>query len=277
MINCYVITKEEKLKSVFSHLLQHPLTKLVGWCNGAQTRYNDLIDLSVHIVFIDCDMVGEFKKLIDRASSKMSFVYLANYTDFAFQAFEDGVLDYVTYPLAYHRFERIINKFVRFSLVLPSVNASQKHTSYFESFFVKPDPKAKVEVLVNTGNVLFVEACQNDILIQMEDGKKYLCAYTMKEMEENLSNSFMRVHRSFLVNSKKICAFDGSNIIIDAHQQYIIPLGGVYKKNFLDRRNEMVIKKPGKPLHSYAVSKAINYLLILMGLHAHLSIDIISL
>ncbi|WP_461788822.1 LytR/AlgR family response regulator transcription factor [Pedobacter sp.] len=277
MINCYVITKEDKLNSVFSHLLQHPLTKLVGWYDGIPTRYSDLLDLSVHIVFIDCDMIGKFKKLIERSRSKVSFVYLSNNTEFAFQAFEDEVLDYVTYPVEFKRFERVVNKFVRFCLMLPSADKSKTVSSSFDSFFVKPDPKAKVEVLVNACSVLFVEAFHNDIVIQMEDGKRYLCAYTIKEMEESLSNCFIRVHRSFLVNYKKISAFDGTNIIIDANQQYIVPLGGVYKKSFLDRRRDMLIKKTSKTFESYSISKAINYFLILMAIHADFTTDIINI
>lgn len=264
MINCFAITEEGNLAALAAHLEKYPLTKLVGSYTGSPLKYSEIVDLSVQMVFIDYSLVSIFRPLLTRLSQHVSIVYLSTDQSLAFQAFEAGALDFIAYPFDFNRLERSVNKLIRLSLLIASNPPLQKHVGNVDSFFVKPDPKGKVELLINCNDVLFIEAYQNDVAIQMADGRRYVCYHTMREMEDNLSNCFMRVHKSFIINYKKMSAFDGSNIIISTYQEFKIPLGGVYKKAFLDKRNTMVIRKPIKSLDSQLLRKALSYLLMFL-------------
>ncbi len=262
MINCFAITEPRNLELLSSCLFKYPLTRLVGFYNGSSLRASDIIDLSIHIVFVDYQLQEQFRKLLVKIAPHVSVVYIAGEKEHAFQAFEDGALDYILCPFDSERLDKTINKFIRFSLLMPPAQKSFKEASDTEFFFVKPDPKGKIELLINSNDVLFVEAYQSDVVIQMADGRRFVCFHTMREMEESLSSCFMRVHKSFIINYKKMSAFDGSNIIIETNQQFRIPLGGVYKKSFLDRRNTMVIRKPTKGMEDNILRRALTYLLM---------------
>lgn len=264
MINCYAIVEKCNLEVLAEYLTKYPLTRLVGQYNGNSLRHSDIIGLSVQVVFLDYSLYHKFRQLILELEPHVSIVYFSNNPDAAYQAFEDGVLDYITYPYNFARLEKCMNKFVRFSLLIRADQQREKATSV-ESFFVKPDPRGKEELLINCDDVLFIEAFQNDVAIQMSDGRRFVCFHTMKEMEGSLSNNFMRVHKSFIINYRKISAFDGSNIIIEKNQRFKIPLGGVYKQSFLDRRNTMVIRKPQKGMGVNVLKKALGSLLIFLA------------
>jgi|GEM_PF-5617406 len=260
MINCYVIVERENIEKLSANLLNYPLTRLVGCYNGSSLKLSEILGLSLQIIFVDYSLYPSVRHVIDRLSGQVSVVYLAKDQAGAYRAFEDGVLDYFTYPFDFDRFERCINKFIRFSLLSPSVPQFSKKLTV-DSFFVKPDPKGKVELLINCNDILFIEAYQNDVAIQMADGRRFVSFHTMKEMEESLSSCFVRVHKSFIINYKKMSAFDGSNIIMETNCQFFIPLGGVYKKNFLEKRNTMVIRKTNRVIGNRLLQKALQYIL----------------
>ncbi|WP_199121060.1 LytTR family DNA-binding domain-containing protein [Pedobacter sp. ASV28] len=263
MINCFSITERDNQVALAAHLEKYPLTRLVGSYRIAPLIYSDILELGVQLVFIDQSLVANFKVLLSRLSQHVSIVYLAEDKELAFQAFEDGVLDFITYPYSFARLEKCINKFVSFSLLVPLAQPQQKQSANVNSFFVKPDSKGKIELLINCNDVLFIEAFHNDVAIHMVDGRRFVCYYTMKEMED-LSDCFMRVHKSYIINYNRMSAFDGANIIIKSSQEFRIPLGGVYKKAFFDKRSTMVIRKQSRPMEGPLLRKVLGYLMIFM-------------
>jgi len=265
MINCYAIVEKCNLNALANHVIEYPSTRLVGYYEGKSLKYSEIIGLSVQVVFVDYSLHTVFSHLLTILESHVSVVYLANSPDAAYQAFEHGALDYITYPFNFARFEKCMNKFVRFSLLAPAVQQQGEKIGTVDSFFIKPDPRGKVELLINYSDVLFIEAFQNDVAIQMADGRRFVCFHTMKEMEEGLSAYFMRVHKSFIINYKRIAAFDGSNIIIGTDQQFTIPLGGVYKKSFFDKRNTIIIKKPNKRAQGQLLKIALKIFLVFLS------------
>ena len=52
----------------------------------------------------------------------------------------------------------------------------------------------------------------------------------MKQMEERLPDTFMRIHRSYIVNLTKIQEVNKNRIIMDANTY--LPIGDLYKEAF---------------------------------------------
>ena len=276
MINCYAIAQLDKLDILKDYCVSYPITSLLGHAYKGRVKPSDLLDLGVQLLFIDESLKIYHKSLLGKLPHHITIIYLSDDVDGAFDAFEEGALDFLIFPFSFTRFELCMNKLVKLSLMVsPQGKVAKRDIDVMESFFIKPDPKDKIELLINCSDVLFVEAYQNDVAIQMADGRRFVCYYTMREMEENLSDCFLRVHKSFIINYKKITAFDGANILMQTDQQFRIPLGGVYRKTFLERRSNMVIRKPNREIMDAVYRKALSLLIILFTVESELLIDLV--
>lgn len=266
MIKCYAIVPQIQLEVLAEYCGKYPLTYLEI---STKTRLSapDLLGAGVKVLFIDESLKKDHKSMLKSVGNHISIIYISYDSAGAFNAFEDGALDFLLYPFSYPRFELSMNKLVKTSLLtLPKNVSKRSEPMVVESFFVKPDLREKIEVLINCNDVLFIEACQNDVAIQMADGRRYIYLSTMKEMEENLSGYFIRVHKSFIINAKKIAAFDGVNIIMETSKKFFIPLGGVYRKSFLEMCNKMMIRKPHRELESPMLRKALSIFIVFLTL-----------
>lgn len=87
-------------------------------------------------------------------------------------------------------------------------------------------------IQVKTDDILFVKALSDYVIIKTITGK-YITLSTMKSMVDTLPESFVRSHRSYIVNMDKINFVRGSSIIVgDEKTQYTVPIGRAYKKDF---------------------------------------------
>ena len=100
------------------------------------------------------------------------------------------------------------------------------------SFFVKKDARF---VRVSFSDILWIEALDNYIVIRTISKEKFILHSAMKDIEARLPvHSFVRVHRSYIVQTEKIIALEGDTCLIDDSR---IPLGKAYKENLLARIN----------------------------------------
>jgi len=86
-------------------------------------------------------------------------------------------------------------------------------------------------IKIKLDEILFIEALKDYVIIHTTNGK-YTVHSTMKDIERKFDyDEFIRVHRSFIVNTTKIVAIEQYTIIIENHKKEI-PIGGSFKENF---------------------------------------------
>ncbi|MEM8763573.1 MAG: LytTR family DNA-binding domain-containing protein, partial [Bacteroidota bacterium] len=79
--------------------------------------------------------------------------------------------------------------------------------------------------------ILYVESLQNYIVIHMK-GEKHMVLMTLKNIENILGETFIRIHKSYLVAKHKITSISGNMVNMgDA----TLPIGKSYKKSFFDQ------------------------------------------
>ncbi len=99
------------------------------------------------------------------------------------------------------------------------------------SFFVK---KGSLLVKVSLENVLWVQAMDNYVIIKT-DQDQFIIHSTMKDIESKLpANSFVRVHRSYIVSIDKITLLDENTVVIS---EKTIPIGKSYRDGLMNRLN----------------------------------------
>lgn len=102
-----------------------------------------------------------------------------------------------------------------------------------EYIYVKSNSKL---VKVQNSNILFVEALKDYVIIHTEN-ERFTIHSTMKDIEKKLpEETFMRIHRSFILNLNKINSIDSSIVNIENSDKKI-PIGGSYREGLFKRLN----------------------------------------
>ncbi len=102
-----------------------------------------------------------------------------------------------------------------------------------EFIYVKSNSRL---VKVENDKILFVEALKDYVIIHTPNDK-YTIHSTMKDIEKKLpAESFMRVHRSYILNLKRIKSIEGAILILENSDKKI-PIGGSYKDELYQRLN----------------------------------------
>ena len=86
-------------------------------------------------------------------------------------------------------------------------------------------------VKVSIPDILYVEAMSEYLKVWLDSQPKpVITLLSMKKMEEHLPDSFMRIHRSYIVNLNRIREVNKNRVILDSNTE--LPIGDLYKEAF---------------------------------------------
>lgn len=237
MIRCIAIDDENlALDLIEDDILKVPFLQLVKKCRNAVEALDVLQTEKIDLLFLDIrmpDITGiQFLKSLPH---KPLVIFTTAYDKYAVEGFELDVVDYLLKPYSFERFLKAVNKAQEFLSVLEK-NQAQSTTgeeSYANQFlFVKSDYKlVKIEI----AGIQYIESLKDYIKIVV-DGKPVLTLSSMKAIEEKLTGpDFIRVHRSFMVNIRKIQYIHRNFVMVGDKE---IPIGDNYKESFLKVINQ---------------------------------------
>ncbi len=228
-MKCLIVDDDEFSREVVRMFVQRTQgLELIAECDNAISAFAILEKGEVDILFLDVEM-PEMTGLDLVKSLKVlpQVILITSKEDYAVDAFEYSLTDYIVKPINYARF-------------LKAVQKAQKNIENFQplvsqrdndTIFVKADNKLN---RINLSDIYFIEALSDYVIINTEK-KRYIVHATMKSLEDKLpSHLFARVHRSFIVNLKKVDVIEDLNIVMP---QKNIPIGNSYKTAFLAKLN----------------------------------------
>lgn len=186
--------------------------------------------LSAHetdILFLDVEMPGNNGfQLLDLLNYMPKVILTTAKTDYAFDAFQYNVTDYLKKPITYNRFQESINKATT-AIDTPAAAAEEEQ----KDIFIKSDGKF---TRLNLEEILYIES-MGDYVKYFTPAKNYLTLSTLKAVEEKMNNkSFMKVHRSYIVNLRKIKDIQDNSLLIDGK---VIPISKNLKPDVMLRIN----------------------------------------
>ncbi len=149
-------------------------------------------------------------------------IVVSQYEVYALNAFEVGYFDYLTKPVAMERLETV---FVKIRSIEESNRTRIAQVDKSKEFiFVKSHSKL-IKILLN--DILYVEAVNNYIAIQLKEGSSYIHHITLKDfLQSKLNVNFMRVHKSFVICLSCITAIGEKHIELGS---VIIPIGPTFQ------------------------------------------------
>lgn len=153
----------------------------------------------VDVIFLDIDMPKiNGIDFVRGLTAPPSIIITTAYAEYAAEAYGLDVLDYLVKPIAFDRFVKACNKVVA---------ARRPAISRDDHFFVKCNNQIE-KVLYD--ELVYAEAMANYVTLYTVS-KKMMVYVTMKGLEEQLpAGDFIKVHKSFIVNIRKITRLDGN-------------------------------------------------------------------
>jgi DNA-binding LytR/AlgR family response regulator len=185
----------------------------------------------VDLIFLDVEMPGiNGLELIDLLDYKPSIIMVTAQKQYAVQAFEQNVLDYLVKPVNdYSRFLKAALKAKEVKDAKKQADVPQKTDN--PPLFVKVDSLLHN---INLNSILWIEAYGDYVKINT-DQKMLMILSTLKGIEGKLpENQFVRVHRSFIVNIKRIDNIDPANLQIGTK---IIPISATHREALINKIN----------------------------------------
>ena len=216
------------LQQLASYIRKIPFFELVGECQSAldakKIMENDVIDA----IFVDINMPDlNGMDFVRSLAAPPIVVFTTAYSDYAVDGYKVDAVDYLLKPFGLDDFQRAANKVKTRHELLHQGEVSQVDAD--DAMFLKTEHKV---IRINVSDILYIEGMSEYLKIHLNgQPKPVIVLLSMKKIEERLpSTTFMRVHRSFIINLKKIQEVNKNRVIIDA--ETYIPIGDLYREQF---------------------------------------------
>jgi DNA-binding LytR/AlgR family response regulator len=222
-ISCIIV---EDLKPAADFLKKYCTQSGLLDVQGEFTNVKDALEFLnqqvVDLIFLDVEMPDATGfDLMDQLCYSPKIIMTTSKTEYAFDAYRYEVADYLKKPFTYPQFLKAVQKIQAVITTLPSEQTNE--------FYIKADAKL---IKLKTDDILFIES-MGDYVKFITLQKNYISLYTIKSLEEKLNkHSFLKVHRSYLVNTKKINDLQGNTLYIQGHQ---VPISKAHKEEIIQR------------------------------------------
>ena len=234
MMNCIIVDDDSLSRKVIEEFVKKTdFLKLIDkYENGLDAIQAFNGDKTVDLIFLDIEM-PEMSGLdfLNTLDNPPQIIIISGNEKYAIDAFEYDVTDYLLKPIGLPRYLKAVNKaYRRFN------DAAQVSGETKEEIFIKK--KNATLVRLNYNDILYVEALENYVIVATYD-QKYTIHFTMKAIEDKLPETkFKRVHRSYIVNTKRIEMIEDNSIILQEKSgTKVIPIGKSYRDSVMDDLN----------------------------------------
>jgi len=211
-LKCVIIDDEPIARKLIEEFVGDvDFLELVGQAENPTRAMKLLSENQVDIIFLDINMpVINGINFLKSSKNIASIIMTTAYAEYAVEAFELDVLDYLVKPIPFERFLKACNKAKEvYENKQLLANAQQKPAS--DHFFIKCENQIE-KVFYN--DLLYAESLMNYVILYTAE-RKMIVYITLKSLEEQLPESlFIKVHKSFIVNRSKIKSIEGNMINI---------------------------------------------------------------
>ena len=226
-MKCIIVDDEEMSRTIVKHFVEQTSgLHLLQVCTDAIAASNFLQETPVDLIFLDIEMPGmSGLELLKVLTVKPEVILITSKTDRAVEAFEYSVTDYLVKPISYPRFLQAVAK------AKERLQTHQQLPEPPSDIYIRTESKI---MKVNLNELLYVEALADYVMLHTASNR-YIAHSTMKGIEKKLTpREFIRVHRSYIINTSKIDAIEDLSVLIN--KKYI-PIGASYKDAFIKRLN----------------------------------------
>lgn len=203
--------------------------ELLANYENAEKVLEHFADLDIQLIFLDIEMPGlSGLELLDKLPYLPQIIFTTSNVEYAFQAFEYDVTDFLKKPIIPGRFEKAVEKAIQIEERYNAINLeSAKH-----ELFIKTDGKY---IRVPYSEILYFENVGDYVKVITEKLGTQVIYGALKSIDERLNYPrFLKVHRSFIVNLEKIVDIEDNTLVIG---KKVIPISRAHKPILLKNIN----------------------------------------
>jgi DNA-binding LytR/AlgR family response regulator len=228
------------LQQLATYIKKIPFLELVTECQSAIEAKEILNNENIDAIFCDINMPDlNGMDFVKSLSTPPLIVFTTAYSEYAVEGFKVDAVDYLLKPFGLDDFKRAANRLQERLEVRQQEPATTIVSSEDDSIFVKTDYRV---VKIAISDIRYIEGMSEYLKIHLESQPKPIVTLlSMKKMEEFLPSHFMRIHRSYIINLKKIQEVNKNRVIMDS--ETFLPIGDNYKDAFNDYLNKKFLGK----------------------------------
>jgi len=212
MLNAFIV-EDEQLASI---RLQKMLASysdsvaIVGEADQGSSAITQIESLRPDVLFLDIqlpDMTGF--EVLNNLTYQPFIIFTTAYEQYAIQAFDTYVIDYLVKPFRIERFKRAIDKLLTFGadntmVATPELEKDIQPIAKTIPSFSLPIKLGDRILLIDYEDITHLKAEEKYIRVFTNNGKSYLSDGSLGRLGERLPNYFIRVHRSAIINQNYI-------------------------------------------------------------------------
>ena len=240
MIRCLAIDDEPlALRKLVTYINKVPFLELAAQCQSALEARAFLENDTVEAIFCDINMPDlNGMDFVKSLAVPPLIVFTTAYSEYAVEGFRVNAVDYLLKPFGLQEFQRAAQRLQERIESTPVVVDSNP-VPQAETLFLKTDYRI---VNVNIPDIRYIESMSEYLKVWLDSQPKpIITLLSMKKMEENLPNYFMRIHRSYIINLKKIQEVNKNRVIMD--ENTYLPIGDLYKEAFQQYLNTKFLSR----------------------------------
>jgi DNA-binding LytR/AlgR family response regulator len=203
-VRCLIIDDEPIARRIIkSHLAKVTGFTVEAECSHALEGYSLLQSKNPDLLFLDIQMPQlnglDFLRALHK---KPRVIIVSAHRDFALEGFELDVIDYLLKPVSFERFLMALDKFQQRqadNTAAPVSTPPEKE----QHLFIRANRKT---VKLPLSSILYIESMSDYLKIHTSD-QIYLTKEKISVIEQKLPPEFLRIHRSFIINTRHLRAF----------------------------------------------------------------------
>ena len=235
-LRCIIVDDEPlAVKMLENFVSRTPDLELIASFNDPVEALGKIRETSPELAFLDIQMPDlsgmELSRMLPEDTR---VIFTTAFKQYALEGYEVDALDYLLKPIRYPKFLQTVEKAKAWFEMKRAASASEvpqeEDTEKKDSLFIKADGEMHRIML---SDILFVTGMKDYVMINIEGRKLPLVTHiTMKAVEDMLpKDSFMRIHRSYIISLPKIESVTASMDVSIGGQ--LLHVGDSYREGFL--------------------------------------------
>jgi len=228
-MNCIIVDDNKLARLAIRQLVSEvDFLHLKAECDSPLEAFNYLKKEPVDLIFLDVEMPGMTGiELIKNLEKRPIIILITSKKDYAVEAFELNVADYIIKPVTMSRFLVAVSRAKKlFESTEEQVEIDPNKNDYI---FVRSNSVLS-KILIN--DIIYIQA-MGDYVNIFTTNKRYTIHITLKAIAEKLPpGKFYRMHRSYLVALDHIDGMEEGTAYVGKHP---LPVGEQFKKQLLQR------------------------------------------
>lgn len=231
-IKCIAIDDEPPaLDLMCEYIHKTPFLELAGKSSSATKAFGHIDEWKPDLIFLDIEMADlsgiHFSRLIPKGPK---IIFTTAYDQYAIEGYKVEALDYLLKPVSYEEFLAAAQKGREYVQMIRN-SSSDNHRKKQTYLFINSDYKL---IKVNFDEILYVEGLKDYVKFHLTtSARPLLSLISLKKLKEELpASTFMRVHRSFIVNLHHIQSVERKTIRFEKAK---VKISDTYKEEFMNR------------------------------------------